>query len=163
MSNGNEARLFMFQAIVFFVLITSAFANEKLDVLVNAAASFSATIQQQLEMLQSNPSPGEFAEKTIDYAVAKTAYFKALRAELPELLKIATGKEARPPQLDMFAAAFAVAGEKQEVRADQQTLVLLKRFSRNPGIEKARAEFERAQAVEEKFHKDFDGVEFTNR
>ena len=42
----------MFQAIVFLALTTSAFASATLDVLVNAAASFSATIQQQLEMLQ---------------------------------------------------------------------------------------------------------------
>jgi len=44
--------------------------------------------------------------------------------------------------------------------ADQETLALLKRLSRNPDIAKARAEFERAQAVEEKFHKDFDGQNF---
>jgi hypothetical protein len=56
----------MLRAIVFFGLATSAFASATLDVLVNAAASFSATIQQQLEMLQSNPSPAELAEKTID-------------------------------------------------------------------------------------------------
>jgi hypothetical protein len=31
----------MFRAIVFFVLMTSAFASEELDLLVNAAASFS--------------------------------------------------------------------------------------------------------------------------
>ena len=43
----------MFRAIVFFGLTTSAFAGAALDVLVNAAASFSATIQQQLEVLQS--------------------------------------------------------------------------------------------------------------
>jgi hypothetical protein len=47
----------------FFGLITVAFASATLDVLVNAAASFSATIQQQLEMLQSGPSPSEFAEQ----------------------------------------------------------------------------------------------------
>ena len=92
---------------------------------MNAAASFSATIQQQLEMLQSDPSPAELAEKTIDYAKAKAAYFKALRAEVPELMKIATGKEARPPELETFAAAFAVAGEDQDKVADQETLVLL--------------------------------------
>ena len=46
--------------------------------LVNAAASFSATIQQQVEMLQSDPSLAELAEKTIDYAEAKEAYFEAL-------------------------------------------------------------------------------------
>jgi hypothetical protein len=153
----------MFRAIVFLALATSAFASATLDVLVNAAASFSATIQQQLEMLQSDPSPAELAEKTIDYAEAKAAYFKALRAEVPELMKIATGKEARPPELDTFAAAFAVAGEDQQKVADEETLVLLKRFSRNPGIEKARTEFDRAQKVEEGFHRDFDGLNFTSR
>ena len=151
----------MFRALVCFGLATSAFASTTLDVLVNAAASFSATIQQQLEMLHSNPSPAELAEKTVDYAEAKEAYFNALRAEVPELLKIATGREARPPELDTFAAAFAIAGEDQEKPADEETLVLLKRFSRNPDIEKARAKFERAQKVEEKFQQEFDGLDFT--
>jgi hypothetical protein len=32
-----------------------------------------------------------------------------------------------------------------------------------PAVEKARAEFERAQKVEERFHKEFDGLDFTNR
>jgi hypothetical protein len=150
-----------FRAIVFFGLITAVLGSEKLDVLVNAAASFSATIQQQLETLQSDPSPAELAEKTSDYAEAKTAYFNASRAEMPELMKIATGKEARPPEVDTFAAAFAVAGEDQEITADKETLVLLKRFAGNPDIEKAKAEFERAQKVEERFHKDFDGIDFT--
>jgi hypothetical protein len=67
----------MLRAIVFFRLTASAFASATFDVLVNAASSFSATIQQQLEMLQSDPSPAELAEKTIDYAEAKEAYFKA--------------------------------------------------------------------------------------
>ena len=95
-----------FGRLFFFGLITSSFASATLDVLVNAAASFSATIQQQLEMLQSDPSPAELAEKTIDYAEVKEAYFRALRAEVPELLKFATGREARPPELDTFAAAL---------------------------------------------------------
>jgi hypothetical protein len=112
-------------------------------------------------MLQSNPSPAELAEKTIDYAEAKEGYFKALRAEMPELMKIATGKEERPPEMDTFAAAFAIAGEYQEKGADEQTLVLLMRFSRNPDVGKARAEFERAQKTEEKYHHDFDGFDFT--
>jgi hypothetical protein len=96
----------MFRAIVFFALVTSAFACATLDVLVNAAASFSATIQQQLEMLQSNLAPVELAEKTIDYAQAKEAYFKALREDLPELMRIAMGKEARPPSLGRIEVAF---------------------------------------------------------
>jgi hypothetical protein len=55
---------------------------------------------------------------------------------------------------------LAVAGESQEQGADEATLVLLKRFSRNPDVEKARAEFECAQKVEEQFHKDFDGCNY---
>jgi hypothetical protein len=80
---------------------------------------------------------------------------------MPELINIATGKQPRPLQLDKFAAAFAVAGENQEMVADQKTLVLLKRFSGNVDVENARAEFERAQKVEETFDKDFDGIDFT--
>ena len=86
-----------------------------------------------------------------------------MRAEIPELIKIATGKEERPPELDTMAEVFAVAGEKQETMADEETIALLKRFSRNPDVQKARAEFDSAQKVEEKFHKDFDGQDFTER
>jgi hypothetical protein len=72
-------------------------------------------------------------------------------------MKIAMGREARPPELDTMAAAFVVAGEKQETVADEETIALLKRFAGNPDVEKARAEFDRAQRVEESFHRDFDG------
>ena len=61
-------------------------------------------------------------------------------------------------ELDKFAEAFSVAGEDQEKAADEATGVLLKRFSRNSDVEKARVEFERAQKVEERFHHDFDGA-----
>ena len=44
-----------------------------------------------------------------------------------------------------------------------EAIALLKLFLANPEIEKARAEFERAQKVEERFHKDFDGQDFTER
>jgi hypothetical protein len=47
--------------------------------------------------------------------------------------------------------------------ADEETRVLLQRFSGNPDIVKARVEFEHAQEAEERFHKDFDGVDFTER
>jgi hypothetical protein len=93
----------------------------------------------------------------------KRRNFKALREELPELVKIAAGKEERPPELDTFAAAFAVAGENQEKVADEETRVLLQRFSGNPDIVKARVEFEHAQEAEERFHKDFEGLDFTSR
>jgi hypothetical protein len=70
----------MLRAIVLFGLAVPVFASATLDMLVNAAASFSATINQQLEMVQSDPMPAELAEKTVAYAKAKTAYFVALRA-----------------------------------------------------------------------------------
>ena len=110
-----------------------------------------------------NPSPTDFAEKTIAYAKAKAVYFIALRAAIPELENIATGKEPRPRELDQFATNFSVAGEKQEKAADEQMLFLLKQLSFDTDIEKARAEFDRAQKVEEQFHHDFDGVDFTKR
>jgi len=92
---------------VFFCLITSAFASETLNTLVNASAGFSTAILQQLGTVQGDPTPTKFAEKTISYAKAKTAYFMALREEVPGLMKIATGKEPRPLELGTFAAAFA--------------------------------------------------------
>jgi hypothetical protein len=36
-------------------------------------------------------------------------------------------------------------------------------FSGNPGVEKARAEFESAQKIEETFYKNFDGIDFASR
>ena len=47
--------------------------------------------------------------------------------------------------------------------ADQETLRLLKRFSLNPDVEKAMVKFDRAQKVEQAFHKDFDGLDFASR
>ncbi len=69
-------------------------------------------------------------------AEAKTAYFKALREEVPEFDENRDGRGGGPPELDTFAAAFAIAGENQERTTDEKILILLKRFSRNPDIEK---------------------------
>jgi hypothetical protein len=116
----------MFRAICFFVLLASALAEEPLDVLARAASSFSAAIVQQLQMLERDPSAQEFAEKTVAYAAAKTAYFEALRAAMPELIKNAIGQE-RSQKLDTLAAAFAVAGEKQQALAEEKTKAFFKR------------------------------------
>jgi hypothetical protein len=64
-------------------------------------------------------------------------------------------------KFDQVAEAFSFAGERQENLAVEETAVLLKRFSRSPEVEKAKVEFDRAQKVEERFHKDFDGIDFT--
>ena len=98
---------------MFFGLITSSITSETSDVLLDATANFAVTIQQQFEMLVGDPAPAELAKKTIDYATAKTAYFYALRAKVSELIDIATIKETRPPEVDIFVAAFVVAGEER--------------------------------------------------
>ena len=152
-----------FWRIAFFTFATSLFAGERLTALVIAAQDFSVAIQEQLAAVQSDISATKLFEKMVSYAKAKTAYFNALRAEMPEMTDIATGRQPRPSDLDKFPTAFSVAGEKQEKAADKETSILLQRFSGNPGVEKARADFERAQEVEEQFHRDFDGVDFTMR
>ena len=148
--------------VIFFGLAAPAFASATLDALVNAAARFSAAIGQQLVMLKNDPAPAEFAEKTVAYAESKTAYFTALREEMPELNNIATRRKLQLLQLDDFIVAFSLANEKQHKVADEQTRVLLKRFSGDPDVDKAGVEFERAQKIEESFHEDFDGIDFTS-
>jgi hypothetical protein len=152
-----------FWRIVFFALSTSVFAGERLTALVTAAQDFSVAIQEQLAAVQNDISATQLVEKTVSYAKAKTAYYNALRAEIPEMTDIATGRQPRPPDLDKFPTAFSVAGETQEKAADEETSILLQRFSGNLDVKKARAEFERAQEVEERFLHDFDGVDFTMR
>jgi hypothetical protein len=76
------------------------------------------------------------------------------------LTDIAAGKKPRPPEVDQFAQAFPVAGEKQEKVADEATVVLLRKLPLNSDIEKAKAALDQAQSVEEKFHRYFDGGQF---
>ena len=76
---------------------------------------------------------------------------------------IATGKKPRPPEVDQFAQAFSVAGEKQEKVADEATAGLLTKLPFNSDLEKAKAAFNQAQSVEERFNHDFAGVDFTVR
>src|SRR6202011_4859295 len=140
-------------AIAFFSLATSALASPNLDILLNAAASLSVSINQQLQMLRSNPSVAAFTEETINYAEAKAAYFEALRAALPILIHAPAGGEERSPEIDKFAAALAVTGEEQEKVADKETAALFGRFSHDPRVEKARVEFEHAQKADQSFRK----------
>jgi hypothetical protein len=145
-------------ACLFLTVAPFAVAGPDLDLLLNAASSFSITIGQQLQMVHSNPSLELFAGKTLDYAEAEAAYFDALRAALPLLSDPASAEEERSAAINKFAAALAVAGEGQEKAADSETLKLFARFGRNPGLEKARAAFERAQKAEQSFRKDYDAL-----
>ena len=56
----------------------------------------------------------------VAYADAKISYFNALRAAMPDLFNIATGRKPRPPDVDKFRDAFHVAGEIQEIAADKE-------------------------------------------
>ena len=146
---------FMFRAILVSALISSALADETLNVLVNAASSFTATIAQQLEMLDHSASAREFAKKTIDYSEAKTAYFEALSAAMPEISKSATQQD-RSLELDTFVAALAIAGGEQTAQADEKTRERFKEYQPSPQLEQARQEFEHARQIEDKFHQDYD-------
>jgi hypothetical protein len=153
----------MFRALLIIGLITPGLSGVTLDDLVDAARWFSAAIRKQTEIVQNVPPLTEFAAMTIDYAQAKTAYFEVLAKMKPELTDIAAGRKARPPELDKIAKAFSLAGEELEKAADKETLKLLKRFDRNPEVEKAQSEFIRAQKIEDDFRREFDGIEFTSR
>jgi len=145
-------------ACVLLIFAASASGGPDLDVLVNAASSFSVTIGQQLQMLRSNPSIAVFAEKTIDYAEAETAYFEGLRSALPILSNTTVSEEERSAQVGKLAAALAVTGEGKEKAADIETSKLLARFARDPAVEKARLAFERAQKAEQSFRKEYDAM-----
>jgi hypothetical protein len=151
----------MLRTLVFLSLITSAHAS--LNNLVSASQRFAAAIDKEITTDQSDPAPTEFAKKTISYADAKISYYHALRAAMPELTNIATGREPRPQEVDKFRDAFRVSGEILKIAADKETAALLERFSCDPEVQKAAAEFDRAQELEEAFLKDFEGQDFISR
>ena len=126
-----------FWSVALFTFATSLFAGERLNALVTTAQDFSVAIQEQLAAVQSDISATQLAEKMVTYAKAKTAYYDALRAEMPEMTDIATGRQPRPSDLDKFPKAFSVAGEKQEMTADEETAILLQRFSGNADVKKS--------------------------
>jgi hypothetical protein len=154
----------VFRLTLFLALTTSVFAGGPLDALVKAAEGFAAAIRQQIAAVQSITSATELAEKTIAYADAKISYYKAFRAAMPELTNIVTGREPRPQEVDKFRDAFrGSGGEILEIAADKETAALQERFSGDPELQKAAAEFDQAQKLEETFLKDFEGQDFTSR
>jgi hypothetical protein len=56
------------------------------------------------------------------------------------------------------AAAFSIAGERQQKAVEKKKGAVLEHFSVDPDVEKARAKIEHAQEIEETFRKDFDGI-----
>ena len=56
--------------------------------------------------------------------------------------------------MDAVTSVFAMAGEKQQEEAEQDTEAGFQRLPSSSDIERARLEFEHTQKVEEGFHKD---------
>jgi hypothetical protein len=69
----------MFRAFIFFSLVTSAFASQTSDALIDAAAGFLAAIQQQLQAVESNPSHISIGGYIVT-AVGTTAFVLATNA-----------------------------------------------------------------------------------
>jgi hypothetical protein len=123
-----------FGRIAFFAFGTSVFAGEMLTALVTAAQGFFVATQEQLAAGQKDITATELVEKTVFYAEGKTNYFNALRAE-------ASGTVG----LGQVSHGVLDCRWKTGKTADEETSILLERFSDNPGVNKAKAEFERAQ------------------
>ena len=125
---------------------------------MNAAQSFAAAIDQQITIAQSDPSPAFLAENTVPYAAAKISYFNALRAAMPELTNIETGRAARTHEVEQVSRGVPGRWEIREIAADKETAALLKRFSGHPEIQKAAAEFDNAQKLTTPLGKDRTGL-----
>jgi hypothetical protein len=151
----------MLRLLFFLGIVATALASETLDQLDSAAQSFSAAIDQQWTIAQSDPSPATLAQNTIAYADTKFSYYTTLREAMPELDNIATGRELRPPQ-DKFRDAFQPAGLR-EIAAEKATAALLQRYGAQPEVQKAAAELDQAHKIEERFVKDFEGQDFAAR
>ena len=122
----------MLRLFLFLGIVTTTLASVTLDALDNAAQRFSIAIDQQWTIAQSDPSPATLAENTIAYASAKISYYTALRAAMPELANIATGREPRPPQGDKFRGAFEPAGPSRD-RSGESDRGFIAMVRRPPG------------------------------
>jgi hypothetical protein len=66
------------------------------------------------------------------------------------------------PAIDFIAGSRRFVSGRDQFLGEAM-LVWLKRFSRNPDVEKARTQFARAKKVQETFQADFNGQDFTSR
>jgi hypothetical protein len=109
-------------SIIFLSLATLAFANETMDALANAAARFSAAIEQQLAIVQNEPVTADFAERS--YMRNKNGLFRS-SAGRDVMLGIL-------PDLDW--TEIASEGESEEVRKAQAELdAVLSEIDRRKG------------------------------
>ena len=65
---------------------------------------------------------------------------------------------ARSSALDKIAAAFSTAGEQRQKAVDEKRGASLEHFTGDPDVEKATAQSEHTQEIEQTFPKAFDGI-----
>jgi hypothetical protein len=156
-------RTLFFRGLLLISLSVPVLCGAALTDLVKAAKTFSVAIRQQLELVESDPSPAELAEQTMDYAEAKSAYYEAFTTSIPELREVAKSKGPRPPEMIELEEAFSLAGENQRKEADQETSNFLQQFMDEPEIEKAMLQFEAAQKKETSFGEEFGRLDFARQ
>jgi hypothetical protein len=142
------------------LLPSMIFASDLKD-LVSASNDFEVEMIAHGHVLEQNPSATELAASTLKYAKAKERYFVELRKSVPILIDMATGKAPKTPEIDKIREIFSGYGEAQEKRLEAATVSMLKARDQDAEVSKAEVEFNRAQKVEDQFHKDFDGLDST--
>jgi hypothetical protein len=100
---------------------------------------------------------GMFASPTLDALVNAAASFSAAVGNSLYLFKMSRHRQS------FLRRPLHMPGEKQEKAADERHCCYWNTLRAIPAFEKGKAEFERAQKVEETFHKDFDGIDFASR
>jgi hypothetical protein len=81
-----------------------------------------------------------------------------LKFEPNALRSIESVNGTRSPALDKFAAASSIAGERQQKAAGEKTRASREHFLGDPDVEKARAEIEHAQEIDQTSSQDFNGI-----
>jgi hypothetical protein len=144
-----------------FCLLPSTIFAADLQNLVSASNDFEVAMIEHEQVLERNPSAAELAASTLKYASAKERYFVVLRKSVPTLIDMATGRTAKTPEIDKIREIFSGYGEAQEKQLESATVSMLKRHDQDAEVSKAEVEFNRAQKVEDRFHKNFDGLDST--
>jgi hypothetical protein len=112
------------RATFLFGMITVAIASEKLDRLVNAAASFRRRSSNNSKCSKAIHHRRSLPKRQL--IARRRNGFTGGRAGIDEHRD--RQRSAARPEVNKFAAAFAVADEDQEMAADEQTAALLKQL-----------------------------------
>jgi hypothetical protein len=142
-------------------LLTSAIYAGDLGDLVSASNDFEVAMIEHEHVLERSPSASELVASTLKYGRAKERYFVELRRSMPTLIDMATGKAPKTKETDRIREIFSGYGEAQGKQLEAATVSMLKQHEGDAEVSKAEIEFYRVQKVQDRFHKDFDGLDST--